>query len=74
MSKIVSISDAKAQFSTLVSRAESGEKITITRGGRIVAELRPLTSASNIREIEAPVVSSPDANDVEQAKELDEHD
>ena len=42
MAKPVSIYDAKTQFSRLVDRAESGEEIIITRGGRPVARLGPL--------------------------------
>ncbi len=35
----VAIAEGKAQFAELVRKAEAGEKITITRHGRVVAEL-----------------------------------
>ncbi len=42
MSAAVSIAQAKAHFAALVSRAEAGEQIIVTRGGRPVACLGPL--------------------------------
>lgn len=38
----VSIAKAKAEFAALVSRAEAGEQIIVTRNGRPVACLGPL--------------------------------
>lgn len=38
----VSIAQAKAEFAALVSRAEAGEDIVVTRNGRPVARLTPL--------------------------------
>lgn len=38
----VSVAQAKANFASLVARAEVGEKIVITRSGRPVACLGPL--------------------------------
>ena len=35
----VAIAEGKAQFPELVRKAEAGEKIVITRHGRVVAEL-----------------------------------
>ena len=35
----VAIAEGKAQFAELVRKAEAGEKIVITRHGRVVAEL-----------------------------------
>ena len=35
----VAIAEGKAQFTELVRKAEAGEKIVITRHGRVVAEL-----------------------------------
>lgn len=40
MSRQVSVAEAKARFSALVSAAEEGEVITITRHGKPVATLR----------------------------------
>jgi len=39
--KIVNIHDAKTQLSRLVARAEQGERITIARAGKPVAQLVP---------------------------------
>ena len=39
--KIVNIHDAKTQLSRLVTRAEHGERITIARAGKPVAQLGP---------------------------------
>jgi prevent-host-death family protein len=39
--KAVSLAKAKATLSELVTRAESGEEIAITRHGRTVARLAP---------------------------------
>ena len=38
----VSVARAKAEFASLVSRAEKGEQIVVTRNGRPVACLGPL--------------------------------
>jgi len=42
MSAQVSVAKAKAEFASLVSRAEKGEQIVVTRNGRAVACLGPL--------------------------------
>jgi prevent-host-death family protein len=42
MSTRVSISQAKAEFAALVSRAKAGEEIVVTRNGRPVARLTHL--------------------------------
>lgn len=42
MSTRVSIAQAKAEFAALVSRAEAGEDIIVTRNGRPVARLTQL--------------------------------
>jgi prevent-host-death family protein len=39
--KHVSLADAKARFSELVSQAESGQSIEITKRGKVVARLVP---------------------------------
>jgi antitoxin (DNA-binding transcriptional repressor) of toxin-antitoxin stability system len=44
MSTHVSIAQAKAEFAALVSRAEAGEEIVLTRNGRPVARLSHLES------------------------------
>jgi prevent-host-death family protein len=41
--KVVNIHDAKTQLSRLVARAEQGERITIARAGKPVAQLGPAT-------------------------------
>jgi prevent-host-death family protein len=45
MSTVVNIHDAKTRLSQLVARAERGERITIARAGRPVAELGPAPRA-----------------------------
>jgi prevent-host-death family protein len=42
----VSVSEAKAGFSVLVERVESGEEIVVTRNGKPVATIRPLRPRS----------------------------
>jgi len=42
MSTHVSVAQAKAEFAALVSRAEAGEEIIVTRSGRPVAQLTHL--------------------------------
>jgi prevent-host-death family protein len=44
----VSIAEAKAKFAALVSRAEAGEQIVVTRNGRPVACLVPLPAKKPI--------------------------
>ena len=39
----ISIAQAKAEFAALVSRAEAGEEIIVTRNGKPVARLTALT-------------------------------
>ena len=39
----INVFDAKAQFSKLIARAEGGEEIIITRHGRSVARLVPMS-------------------------------
>lgn len=39
---IVSISQAKSQFSKLIAAVEAGEEVTITRRGKPVAKLTPI--------------------------------
>lgn len=46
---IVNIHAAKTQLSRLVSRAERGERITIARAGKPVAQLGPAPKASRRR-------------------------
>jgi prevent-host-death family protein len=41
-STTVSVAQAKSRFAALVSRAEAGETIVVTRSGRAVACLGPL--------------------------------
>ena len=49
MSAYVSVAQAKAGFAALIARAEAGEKIVVTRNGRPVACLGPLTPYRPIR-------------------------
>ncbi len=43
----ISVSDAKAQLTDLVHRAEAGDKIVLTRHGQPVARLVPIKGARN---------------------------
>jgi prevent-host-death family protein len=45
----IDINDAKTQLSKLVERAEAGEDIIITRGGRPVAKLIPVRTQAVVR-------------------------
>lgn len=47
------LSDAKAQLSDLVARAEAGEEVTILRRGRPVAKIVPLERPRKPLDIEA---------------------
>jgi len=47
--KTVQAADAKARFSTLLSDAERGESIAITRHGKIIARLVPEESDADRR-------------------------
>jgi prevent-host-death family protein len=53
MSESLGVFDAKAQFSQLIDRAEAGEEIVITRHGRPVAKLGPVTARISAAEREA---------------------
>jgi prevent-host-death family protein len=41
----INIHDAKTQLSRLIARAEMGERITIARAGKAVAQLGPIARA-----------------------------
>lgn len=43
----ISIVEAKAQFADLIRRAEAGERITVTRHGRPVAQITALEGAAS---------------------------
>jgi len=44
----ISIARAKAQFAALVAQAEAGQEVVITRNGRPVARMMPLTPAGAV--------------------------
>ena len=44
MTKVVGAYEAKTHFSKLLERVERGEVIQITRHGKLVAEIRPITA------------------------------
>jgi prevent-host-death family protein len=52
MSGSLGVFDAKAQFSRLVDQAERGEETVITRHGRPVAKLVPVTAVCDADEVE----------------------
>ena len=43
----ISVTDAKAQLTKLLRRAEAGDKIVLTRHGQPVARLVPIRAAQN---------------------------
>jgi prevent-host-death family protein len=43
MTVIVTVTDAKAQLTELVRRAEAGEEVVLTRHGRAVVRLSPVS-------------------------------
>jgi prevent-host-death family protein len=49
----VNIAEAKAHLDELVDRAEAGETVEITRGGKPVARLMPLAAISPKKRIDA---------------------
>lgn len=49
----VSIAEAKAKLSELVSRAEAGEEITLTRHGKVAARIVPPAVAAPLPRIGA---------------------
>jgi prevent-host-death family protein len=49
----VNIAEAKARLSALVARAEAGERISIMRRGKVVAELTPPQTPRKPIDVEA---------------------
>jgi prevent-host-death family protein len=50
MSETVNVYEAKTHLSRLISRVEAGEEITLSRNGRPVARIVPLTWKSIARQ------------------------
>ena len=46
----ISVSDAKAQLTELVRRAEAGEEVSLTRHGEVVARITPVKRAQTPEE------------------------
>lgn len=53
----VSVSDAKAQLTDLVRRAEAGEEIVLTRHGQATARIVPMTQPKPSREERARLLA-----------------
>lgn len=51
----VSVTDAKAQLTELVRRAEAGEEVVLTRHGNPAVKLVPVKKKRDWREIEADI-------------------
>ncbi len=49
----VTLSDAKDQFADLVDRAEAGETIQISNGGKVIAQLTPAKPIRKPIDVEA---------------------
>ena len=45
--------EAKTHFSALLDKVEKGEQIVITKHGRVVAKLVPVTTANHLRRHQA---------------------
>lgn len=74
MAETVNIYDAKTQLSKLVARAEAGERITIARNGRPVAELGPASGITVKRELGVFAGKVWMADDFDDFTEQDERD
>lgn len=74
MAETVNIYDAKTQLSKLVARAEAGERITIARNGRPVAELGPAGGITVKREPGVLAGKVWIADDFDDFTEQDERD
>jgi prevent-host-death family protein len=48
---VVNVHDAKTQLSKLLARAERGERITIARSGKAVAQLGPIARGKRRRAV-----------------------
>jgi prevent-host-death family protein len=57
----VSVSDAKAQLTELVRRAEQGEEIELTRHGQPVVRLAPILKTSSVEARREALRSARDA-------------
>jgi prevent-host-death family protein len=74
----LNIAEGQARFSELVTRAESGETVEITRGGRPVCKLVPIESPRQpidweaIRAFAATLPYDP-TNSVEEMRKLDRY-
>ncbi|WP_439564225.1 type II toxin-antitoxin system Phd/YefM family antitoxin [Microcella sp.] len=71
---MVNIYEAKTDFSKLVARAEAGERITIARNGRPVAELGPAGGITIKREPGVLAGKVWMADDFDDFTEQDERD
>ena len=49
MSETINVYEAKTHLSQLISRVESGEELTLSRNGRPVARIVPLTWRAIVR-------------------------
>jgi len=74
MVETVNIYHAKTQLSKLVARAEAGERITIARNGRPVAELGPAGGITVKRELGVLAGKVWIADDFDGFTEQDERD
>jgi prevent-host-death family protein len=51
-STTVNVHEAKTQLSRLIARAEKGERITIARAGKAVAQLGPMARVKHRRTVD----------------------
>ncbi|MES0099813.1 type II toxin-antitoxin system prevent-host-death family antitoxin [Mesorhizobium sp. M0019] len=62
----IAIAEAKARLSELVSRAEAGEEIVITRRGKVAARLVPLAVPESLPRVGAMKVKIRIADDFDE--------
>jgi prevent-host-death family protein len=54
-----SVSDVARNFSAFIDRVERGERFVLTRGGKAVAELRPVAPVRRLSELPAIFAALP---------------
>jgi prevent-host-death family protein len=74
MSETINVYEAKTHLSQLIARVESGEEITLSRNGRPVARIVPLTWQAIVRKpgaLKGQIVIHDDFDDFTEQDERD---
>jgi len=74
MTETVNVYEAKTHLSRLISRVEAGEEITLSRNGRAVARIVPLTWKAIVRRPGALAGQIVIHDDFDEFTEQDERD